>query len=476
MKNYYGIVLAAGEGKRMKSKLPKVLHSVCGKTMLDHVVGSLKTSGVNDYIVVIGHGGDIVKKHLGVDIKTTIQEKQLGTGHAVMCCEDFLKGKSGIVIVLAGDVPLINSNTISNMMKFHSSNNYVATVLTADVDDSTGFGRIVRNSKDDIEKIVEHKDATEGERDIKEVNSGTYCFDIEKLIGVLNKISNNNIQGEYYLTDAIELLKGSGHKVGAYKTNLNELMEYEPNNNGHVSGGVPSVSMGVNSKVQLHEANEVMKKRINIGHMNNGVTIIDSASTYIDADVKIKSDTVIYPGTIIEGTTIIGEDCIIGPNSRIVNTIIEDGVQVQTSTIFDSRINCGAHIGPFAYIRPDSIIGRDVKIGDFVEIKKSIIGDGTKVSHLTYIGDAEVGKSCNFGCGTVVVNYDGSSKFKTIIGDNAFIGCNTNLVSPVHVGDNAYVAAGSTIIENVPSGALAVARARQVNKEGWVDKKGIWKK
>lgn len=474
MKNCYGLILAAGEGKRMKSKLPKVLHSICGKPMLDHVTAALNTSGAEDYIVVIGHGGDIVKKHLGENVKTTFQEQQLGTGHAVMCCEDFLKEKKGTVIVLAGDVPLINAITISNMMEYHVKHNYSATVLTARVDIPGGFGRIVRNSMGDIERIVENKDASMDEKNIKEVNSGTYCFNIEHLLQALVKIDNVNVQGEYYLTDAIEILKKSGAKVGAYKTNYCELMNIQ--NDGQILDTIPSVSMGVNSKLQLHEASEVMKKRINMKHMLNGVTIIDSQSTYIDVDVSIERDTLIYPGSIIEGNTSIGEECIIGPNSRVVNSIIENNVTVEASHIHGSLVKGGAHIGPFAYIRPDSVIGKDVKIGDFVEIKKSIIGDGTKVSHLTYIGDAEIGKSCNFGCGTVIVNYDGTSKFKTVIGDNSFIGCNTNLISPVEVGDNAYIAAGSTITDKVPTGALAIARAKQVNKEGWVEKKGIWKK
>jgi bifunctional UDP-N-acetylglucosamine pyrophosphorylase/glucosamine-1-phosphate N-acetyltransferase len=457
MEKCYGIILAAGEGKRMKSKLPKPLHKVCGKPMIDHIINAVKNAGADDYIIVIGHKSEIMKSHLGENIKTVHQTEQLGTGHAVMCCEEFLKDKDGTVIVLAGDAPLITTETISKVFEYHTKNGHSATVLTADAQDPAGLGRIIRDDNGLIEKIVEHKDATEEERKVCEVNSANYCFNISDLMEALKKIDNNNVQGEYYLTDTIEILRKAGKKVGAYKTDFTEFM-------------------AVNSRVQLHEANDAMRRRILVKLMDEGVTVIDPASTYVDADVKIGMDTIIYPDTIIEGQTIIGEDCIVGPNSRIVNCILENGVEVQNSVILDSQVKGGAKVGPFAYIRPDSVIGRDVKIGDFVEIKKSVIGDKTKVSHLTYIGDAEVGEGCNFGCGTVIVNYDGSKKHKTIIGDNAFIGCNCNLVAPVEIGDNAYLAAGSTITDKVPDGSLAIARERQVNKEGWVEKKGIWKK
>lgn len=457
MRNCYGIILAAGEGKRMKSKLPKVLHKVCGKPMIDHIIKAMKGAGVDECIVVVGHKAEVVREHLGDKVKTAYQEKQLGTGHAVMCCNDFLKDKEGTVIVLAGDAPLITSETISKVFDYHISNGCAATVLTADAEDPTGLGRIIRNQHGDIERIVEHKDATEEERQVKEVNSANYCFNISDLLDSLKKVNNNNAQGEYYLTDTIEILKKAGKKVGAYKTDFIEFM-------------------AVNSRVQLQEASEAMNKRTLERLMTDGVTIIDPKNTYVDSSAVIGQDTTIYPGTVIEGEVKIGKDCIIGPNSRIVESSIGNSVEVQYSVIVESAVGDGTHVGPFAYIRPESVIGRNTKIGDFVEIKKSQIGDGTKISHLTYIGDAEVGESCNFGCGTVIVNYDGTKKYKTKIGDHAFIGCNSNLVAPVEVGDNTYIAAGSTVTDNVPEGSLAIARARQVNKEGWVEKKNIWKK
>ncbi len=455
MNKCYGIILAAGEGKRMKSKLPKVLHRVCGKPMVQHVIDAVKGAGVEQLVVVVGHKADEVKACLSDDIYTAYQKEQLGTGHAVMCAENFLKDKEGTVIILAGDAPLITEDTISKVLKYHESNGYAATILTADAENPEGLGRIIRDGSGNVERIVEHKDASEEERKVKEVNSANYCFNIKVLLEMLGKLDNKNAQGEYYLTDTIELIRKSGRKVGAYKTSFTEFM-------------------AVNSKVQLYEADKAMRKRILYGLMEEGVTIIDPETVHIGTDVKVARDTVIYPGVILEGKTEIGEDCIIGQNTRIVDSVIDSAVKIQSSVIMDSHIMEGAQIGPFAYVRPESTIGKHARIGDFVEIKKSYIGDGTKVSHLTYIGDATVGKECNFGCGTVFVNYDGDGKHRTIVGDHVFVGCNTNLIAPVEVGDNSYIAAGSTITDNVPEEALAIARARQVNKDGWVKKKNIW--
>lgn len=451
------LILAAGQGTRIKSDLPKVLHKVCGKEMVNHVIDNMRKANIEDIDVIIGKGADLVKKETGSrSVSYSLQEEQLGTGHAVKCAGDFLKGKKGTIIIFPGDAPLTKEATIRELIEFHETNNNSATLLTALVEDPTGYGRVIRDTNGDVLKIVEHKDCNEEELKVNEMNAAMYCFDIEALVNSLDKISNNNKQGEYYLTDAIGILKEEGKKVGAVVT------EYED-------------TIGVNSRAQLAEAEEILRTRINGVHLVNGVTLIDPKSTYIGADVVIGKDTILYPNTILEGNTKIGERCTILQNSRISNSVIENGATIEASVVLDSKVGENTSVGPFAYIRPESSIGNNVKIGDFVEVKKSTIGDETKVAHLTYIGDAEVGSGCNFGCGTVVVNYDGKEKNKTIIGNHSFIGCNTNLVSPVKVGDNTYIAAGSTITNEVAEGDLAVARAKQRNIKGWVEKKGLMK-
>lgn len=449
------IILAAGEGKRMKSATSKVLHKVCGKEMVNIVIDVVKKAQIDDINLVVGTGLEKVKKATELqNIQYSIQEKQLGTGHAVICAKNFLKGKKGTVAIFTGDAPLIKDDTIKKLINFHNEGGYSAVILTSLVDNPYGYGRIIREENGNVSKIVEHKDCTGEELKVNEINSSMYCFDIESLVDSLDKIHNNNAQGEYYLTDVIEILKKSGKKIGALPIPFEE-------------------TLGVNSREQLAEAARIMRKRVNKNHMENGVTLIDPCTTYIDLNVKIGNDTIIYPQNVIQGSTEIGKNCILYPGSRIEDSIIKEGTIVQSSVILESKIGENTTVGPFAYIRPESVIGNSVRIGDFVEVKKSTIADKTKVSHLTYIGDAEVGSRCNFGCGTVVVNYDGKRKNKTIIGDNSFIGCNTNLVSPVKVNDNTYIAAGSTITDEVPEGSLAIARARQVNKEGWIYKKGL---
>lgn len=451
------MILAAGKGKRMKSSMPKVLHKVCGKEMINHVIDTMRKAEIDDVNVVIGTGSEMVKEATqNRNVIYSLQEQQLGTGHAVMCAKEFLQNKEGVVTIFTGDAPLIKAETVKKLIQYHLENNFKATILTSVIDDPAEYGRIIRNTEGSVEKIVEFKDCNQEEKKVNEINSGMYCFNITSLLNSLEKLNNNNAQGEYYLTDVISILKNEGEKVGAIDTDFEE-------------------TLGVNSRVQLSQVEEIMKNRINKYHMENGVTIISPDNTYIGDEVQIGQDTIVYPGNVLEGKTTIGEGCILYPNSRINSSVIGDNVTVQSSVILDSKVGENTTVGPFAYIRPESNIGKSARIGDFVEIKKSTIGDGTKVSHLTYIGDAEVGSGCNFGCGTVVVNYDGKKKYKTIIGNNAFIGCNTNLVSPVEVEDNTYIAAGSTITEKVPEGSLAIGRAKQVNKEGWVDKKGLRK-
>ncbi len=451
--NLSAVILAAGEGKRMKSELPKVLHKVAGKALLEWVVQAVEDAGIDTCITVVGHGAEKVREHMGNKVGYALQGEQLGTGHAVMQAKAILEEKKGYVIVLNGDTPLISKKTICNALDYHVSSGNAATVITTDLPDASGYGRIIRDNSGEVLKIVEHRDANEQERNINEINSGLYCFTVEKLLDALNKISNNNSQGEYYLTDTVEILINEKQKVGALKIgNFSELL-------------------GINNRMQLAEAEKIMQDSILEKHMSDGVTIIDPKSTYIHSDVEIGIDTIVYPGCVIESGSKIGRDCTVGPNTRISRCIIGERVEIQYSVLVDSNIQRNTHIGPYAYLRPGSKIGENVKIGDFVEIKNSVIGDNTKVSHLTYIGDAELGENINIGCGTITVNYDGTKKYKTVIGDNVFVGCNTNLVAPIVVNKNSYIAAGSTITDEVPENALAIARERQTIKENWVLRK-----
>lgn len=452
MKNFKAIILAAGEGTRMKSKHPKVIHKILNKTMLDYVINAAQKSGADGICVIVGHGAEAVKASVSnTNVQFATQEQQKGTGHAVMQAADFIDENNDIII-LYGDTPLITAETINDLIKFHRDEKNGVSIVSAVVDDPTGYGHIIRDAEGNFLKNIEHKDANTEEMAVREINTGIYCFSGDKLKDALTKITNNNVQGEYYLPDTLEIILKGGSKVNAMKTA--DVSEF----------------FGVNSRVQLAEAELIMKNRINKLHMENGVTMIDPAQTYIDEGIIIGCDTIIYPGTILEGNTIIGSDCIVGPSSKITNTIIGNEVKIQYSTAMDSKIGNKTTVGPYAYIRPNSNIGENVRIGDFVEVKNSVIGNGTKVSHLTYIGDSDVGSGINFGCGTVTVNYDGSKKYRTVIEDNVFVGCNTNLVAPVTVKKNSYIAAGSTITKDVPEKALAVARARQENIKGWIKK------
>lgn len=450
---FTSVILAAGMGTRMKSKMPKVLHKVCGKPLSKWVIDASEAAGADKVCAVVGHKAETVKEVLGDVCEFALQAEQKGTGHAVMQAIDVIKNSKGEVVILNGDTPLITAETINKAIEYHKNNGNQATVITAILDDATGYGRIVRDNDGSVLKIVEQKDASEEEKKINEVNSGMYVFDAQSLVYALDKITPNNAQGEYYLTDTLEILLSAGKKIGGYAISDNDEIR------------------GINERVQLNEAEKIMQKRINEYHMRNGVTMRNPESVYIEDGVEIGNDTEICQNVTIKSGTKIGSDCVIGSGSMLDRAVIHDGVDVLSSVILESEVDEGTHVGPFAYIRPNCHVGKEVKVGDFVELKNSNIDDGTKISHLTYIGDSDVGKRVNFGCGTVTCNYDGKKKYRTTIGDDCFVGCNTNFVSPINVGDGVYIAAGSTITEDIPENSLSIARARQVNKEGWKDKR-----
>lgn len=447
------VILAAGKGTRMKSSLPKVLHRVCGRTMLEHVLLAVQKTGAQKTVLVVGHQGELVAESARGKAETVYQAEQLGTAHALLQCRQALKGFDGDILVVCGDTPLLTSQTLLQLQAEHSRCGFAATVLTAVLPDPTGYGRIIRNTTGKIMKIVEQKDATPGELAVSEINTGVYCFKAEGLFEALSEIRPDNAQGEYYLTDIIEYYIARGKPVGAVIT------------------GDASEVTGINDRCQLALVENVLRRRILDRLMMSGVTIMDPASTFIDDTVHIGADSIIYPFTFIEGESKIGENCIIGPASRLIDVSLGCRVNVQNSVIIESRVEDGCNIGPFSYIRPGCVLERNAKVGDFVELKNTHLGEGSKVPHLSYVGDTEVGQNTNIGAGTITCNYDGEKKSRTIIGAGAFIGSNTNLVAPVVVGDGAVTGAGSTITKDVPPGALGVARDRQKNIEGWVQRK-----
>ena len=452
MTKTFAVILAAGQGTRMRSKLYKVLHPVCGKPMVEHVVDQLKALELDKIVTVIGHGAELVKEQLGDKVAYTLQEEQLGTAHAVLQAKPLIGHEKGTTVILCGDTPLITNETISKFLREHKASGNAASLLTAVAPDPTGYGRVVRNDSGRLKRVVEQKDTNEEEQKIQEVSTGIYCIDNQKLFAALKKVTNNNAQGEYYLPDVIEILQNQGDAITAIVADVFEE------------------TMGVNDRVALSEAEHVMRDRINDSLMRQGVTLIDPKSTFIDADVQVGQDVVIYPGTLIQGKVSIGDDCIIGPNTEIKDSQIGNATTIKFSVVHDSSVGNQVNIGPFAHIRPASNIGNRVKIGNFVEVKKSTMSEGSKASHLSYVGDAEVGKDVNLGCGSITVNYDGKNKFLTKIGDGAFIGCNANLIAPVTIGEGAFVAAGSTITDNVEEDTLAIGRARQVNKPNYAEK------
>ncbi|QKY70891.1 bifunctional UDP-N-acetylglucosamine diphosphorylase/glucosamine-1-phosphate N-acetyltransferase GlmU [Lentibacillus sp. CBA3610] len=452
MTKRFAVILAAGKGTRMKSKLYKVLHPILGRPMVQHVIEQLKPVNLDKMVTIVGHGAEEVSEYIGDDSQMVLQEEQLGTGHAVLQAEERLKNQEGITIVVCGDTPLITHETYQALFDHHEREGAKATILTAKAPDPAGYGRVIRDGENEVKRIVEQKDATDSELLVDEINTGTYCFDNKALFEALQHVSNDNVQGEYYLPDVIEILQNRGEKVSAFQT-----PDFEE-------------TLGINDRIALAQAEKNLKRRINEKHMRNGVTLIDPDNTYISPETIIEPDVVIHPGSIIKGNTTIKTDAEIGPHTEIGNCFVGQASVIKQSVANDSYIGDRVKVGPYSHIRPEASIGNEAKVGNFVEVKKSSLGDNSKVSHLSYIGDAEIGTNVNVGCGTITVNYDGKNKYLTTIEDDAFIGCNSNLVAPVTVGKGSYVAAGSTITKNVPEDALSIARGRQTNKEGYASR------
>ena len=419
MQEVIAIIMAAGKGTRMKSKKSKLVHKIYGKEIIKRAVENVEKAGIEEIITIVGYQKEQVQEVLKDSVKYAIQEEQLGTGHAVMQCIEYLKGKKGKVLVLNGDHPIMRPETLKTLLEESNQRKEYATVLTMVHDKVIPYGKVIHDENGCIKEIVEHKDCTQEQLEIKEVSLGMYCFDIEELLLALKQLNTNNAQHEYYLPDVIKIMYDKGLRTGSISVHDNDE------------------ALGVNDRIDLQILTKALQHRINIEHMKNGVTIEDMESTYIYDGVQIGMDTIIHPNTIIKSEVQIGEDCEIGPN---------------------------------AYIREGCKLADKVKIGSFVEIKKANIGYGAKVPHLSYMGDCEIGAKTNIGCGTITCNYDGVNKHKTIIGENSFIGSNTNLVAPVTLGENTFVAAGSTITQDVPQNAFAIARQRQTNKENWKKK------
>lgn len=466
-KNIAAIILAAGLGKRMKSDIPKVLHPVAGRPMAFYPLEVVRNLGIKKTVVIVGHKADEVVNALKSShflpptphTQYVRQVPQLGTGHAVLCAEKSLKTFKGDCLILYGDVPLITHETIIGLLNLHARKKAVISFISTVVEDPSGYGRVLRDEDNSVIKIVEHKDASIEEKAINEINTGIYCINARFLFSGLKNIKKENAQVEYYLPDLIEIA-AKQKKTVACLTHIN-----------------PAEVMGINNRIELSEANEEMRERINNELMLSGVTLIDDETAYIHKGVQIGRDTTIYPNVFLEGDTTIGQGCLIEEGCKIINSSIGGGSVIKSHSVVESsQIGKNVSIGPFARIRPDSEIADNAKIGNFVEVKKSKIGKGTKANHLSYIGDATIGKDVNIGAGTITCNYDGVRKHQTIIEDGAFIGSDTQLVAPVKIGKNAYIGSGSTITKNVPSGSLALSRAGQRVVEGWVGKKGMKKR
>jgi bifunctional UDP-N-acetylglucosamine pyrophosphorylase/glucosamine-1-phosphate N-acetyltransferase len=447
----YAIILAAGKGTRMKTSLPKCAYPLLKKPMIAYIVENLKNTGLLDeLIVVVGHKREVIQEILNDTVSYAFQEEQLGTGHAVMMAKDLIKGKLGYSVILPGDMPLIDSSVIQEAINVHNSHHHDLTVVTTNVEEPFGYGRIIRNGNNLLHSIIEENEASASEKEIKEINTGIYIVNNSILFDCLDKIGNKNSKGEYYLTDIVKILKEENAVMGAYV--LKNSIK----------------AMGVNDLYALSIAESKLRCDINMKHMKNGVAMINPDTITIGHNVIIEENATIYPNTYITGNSVIKKGAKIGPNTEIHSSEICEGVICKHSLVFNSRIQEHSTVGPFAHLRDGADIGPKNRIGNFVEIKKSSTGYNTKASHLAYIGDAEIGEKVNFGCGSITVNYDGKYKYKTIIGDNVFIGCNANLIAPIEIHDDSFIAAGSTVNKNVPKGTLAIARAYQVNKENYM--------
>jgi bifunctional UDP-N-acetylglucosamine pyrophosphorylase/glucosamine-1-phosphate N-acetyltransferase len=449
------IILAAGEGTRMKSSTAKVLHTVAGRSLLGHVLTAVDHLNPGQIRIVVGANRQSVEEHIAQvspRAHTVFQEKRGGTGHATQLA---LAGGSpqGTVLVLAGDTPMLTGESLSAFLEAHNEGSFAASVLTAEHPDPTGYGRIIRDENDELSKIVEERDANEDQKFIVEINSGVYAFDGAKLVDAIGKITNSNSQGELYLTDVIGILKNSGDSIAAIM--LDDFTEI----------------LGVNDRAQLAESAALLRDRINDRWMREGVTIIDPTTTWIDATAKLSNDVTLHPGSAILGLTTVATGAVIGPRTTLTDCVVKEGAAVLESIATNTIIGEGATVGPFTYLRSGTVLGDNTKAGAFVEIKNSTVGTGSKVPHLSYVGDATIGEGSNIGAATIFVNYDGVDKHHTNIGDHVRIGSDTMLVAPVTVGDGAYTAAGSVITEDVPAGAIGVGRAKQRNVLGWVMRK-----
>ncbi|WP_328339644.1 bifunctional UDP-N-acetylglucosamine diphosphorylase/glucosamine-1-phosphate N-acetyltransferase GlmU [Streptomyces violaceus] len=452
------VVLAAGEGTRMKSATPKVLHELCGRSLVGHVLAAAGELHPENLVVVVGHAREKVTAHLGEiapAVRTAVQAEQNGTGHAVRMGLEALGGSvDGTVVVVCGDTPLLTGATLDALAATHSADGNAVTVLTAEVPDATGYGRIVRDEATRaVTAIVEHKDATDAQRSIREINSGVFAFDGQLLADALKKVRTDNSQGEEYLTDVLGILREAGHRVGA-----------------SVAGDHREIA-GINNRVQLSEARRILNDRLLNQAMLAGVTVVDPATTWIDVTVTFEQDAVVHPGTQLHGATHLGEGAEVGPNSRLTDTRVGAGARVDNTVAVSAEVGADASVGPYAYLRPGTRLGAKGKIGTYVETKNATIGEGTKVPHLSYVGDATIGEQSNIGAASVFVNYDGREKHHTNIGSHCRTGSDNMFVAPVTVGDGAYTAAGSVITKDVPPGSLAVARGQQRNIEGWVARK-----